>query len=310
MSNRRAYRRLFQHDAELLFAIQLATGANALATATAVRARIAELSTYFPPGLKVVYPNDSTPFIKASITEVVKTLLEGIALVFLVMLLFLQNIRATIIPTIAVPVVLLGTFGVMAALGFTINTPSMFGLVLAIGLLVDDAIVVLENVERVMAEEGLSAREATRKASLTISKAALSPSPPRPSSSPTPAPAVPAIEAAPVLSPAPEPAPPAATLPVPAAPVASPAAPGRAEIGVACPTQVRPEMPAAALRDGVDGVVKAQLLVHDGTVRKVTIISGPKVFHAAVKKAAAQYKCANQPNDVVAVQEFVFKNSD
>ena len=144
--------------------IQLATGANALATANAVRARIAELSKYFPPGLKVVYPNDSTPFIKASITEVVKTLFEGIALVFLVMLLFLQNIRATIIPTIAVPVVLLGTFGVMAALGFTINTLSMFGLVLAIGLLVDDAIVVVENVERVMAEEGLSAREATRKA--------------------------------------------------------------------------------------------------------------------------------------------------
>jgi len=145
-------------------AIQLATGANALATANAVRARIAELSAYFPPGLKVVYPNDSTPFIRASITEVVKTLFEGIALVFLVMLLFLQNIRATIIPTIAVPVVLLGTFGVMAALGFTINTLSMFGLVLAIGLLVDDAIVVVENVERVMAEEGLSAREATRKA--------------------------------------------------------------------------------------------------------------------------------------------------
>jgi hydrophobe/amphiphile efflux-1 (HAE1) family protein len=145
-------------------AIQLATGGNALATATAVRARIAELSKYFPPGLKVVYPNDSTPFIKTSIQEVIKTLFEGIALVFLVMLLFLQNIRATIIPTIAVPVVLLGTFGVMAALGFTINTLSMFGLVLAIGLLVDDAIVVVENVERVMAQEGVSAREATRKA--------------------------------------------------------------------------------------------------------------------------------------------------
>jgi multidrug efflux pump len=145
-------------------AIQLATGANALATANAVRARIDELSKFFPPGLKVVYPNDSTPFIKASITEVVKTLLEGIALVFLVMFLFLQNIRATLIPTIAVPVVLLGTFGVMAALGFTINTLSMFGLVLAIGLLVDDAIVVVENVERVMEEEGLSPVEATRKA--------------------------------------------------------------------------------------------------------------------------------------------------
>jgi multidrug efflux pump len=145
-------------------AIQLATGANALATANAVRARIDELSKFFPPGLKVVYPNDSTPFIKASIIDVVKTLVEGIALVFLVMFLFLQNIRATIIPTIAVPVVLLGTFGVMAALGFTINTLSMFGLVLAIGLLVDDAIVVVENVERVMQEEGLSPVEATRKA--------------------------------------------------------------------------------------------------------------------------------------------------
>jgi hydrophobe/amphiphile efflux-1 (HAE1) family protein len=145
-------------------AIQLATGANALATANAVRARIGELSAYFPHGLQVVYPNDSTPFIKASITEVVKTLGEGIVLVFLVMFLFLQNFRATLIPTIAVPVVLLGTFGVMAALGFTINTLSMFGLVLAIGLLVDDAIVVVENVERVMAEEGLPAREATRKA--------------------------------------------------------------------------------------------------------------------------------------------------
>src|SRR3989449_3445235 len=144
--------------------IQLATGANALATADAVKARIAELSAYFPPGLQVLYPNDTTPFIRISISEVVKTLFEGIALVFLVMLLFLQNWRATLIPTIAVPVVLLGTFGVMAALGFTINTLSMFGLVLAIGLLVDDAIVVVENVERVMSEEGLSPREATRKA--------------------------------------------------------------------------------------------------------------------------------------------------
>lgn len=152
-------------------AVQLGTGANALQTATAVRARIEELSQYFPPGLKVVYPNDSTPFIKESIKEVVKTLFEGIALVFVVMLLFLQNIRATVIPTIAVPVVLLGTFGVMAALGFTINTLSMFGLVLAIGLLVDDAIVVVENVQRVMEEEGLPAVEATRKAMGQISGA-------------------------------------------------------------------------------------------------------------------------------------------
>jgi multidrug efflux pump len=144
--------------------IQLAAGANALATAKAVRARIDELAPYFPHGLKVVYPYDSTPFVRISITEVVKTLFEGILLVFLVMYLFLQNLRATLIPTIAVPVVLLGTFGVMAACGFTINTLSMFGLVLAIGLLVDDAIVVVENVERVMSEEGLSAREATRKA--------------------------------------------------------------------------------------------------------------------------------------------------
>ncbi|MDB5864106.1 MAG: multidrug efflux transporter permease [Betaproteobacteria bacterium] len=144
--------------------IQLATGANALKTATAIRARLAQLQPYFPHGLQIVYPNDTTPFIKISIQEVVKTLLEGIALVFLVMFLFLQNIRATIIPSIAVPVVLLGTFGVMAALGFTINALSMFGLVLAIGLLVDDAIVVVENVERVMEEEGLSPLEATRKA--------------------------------------------------------------------------------------------------------------------------------------------------
>jgi multidrug efflux pump len=144
--------------------IQLAPNANALATANAVRAKIADLQPYFPHGLEVVYPYDTTPFVKISITEVVKTLFEGIALVFLVMYLFLQNLRATLIPTIAVPVVLLGTFGILAALGFSINTLSMFGLVLAIGLLVDDAIVVVENVERVMAEEGLSARDATRKA--------------------------------------------------------------------------------------------------------------------------------------------------
>jgi len=144
--------------------IQLATGANALDTANAVRAKVADLTPYFPPGLKVVYPNDVTPFIKISIQEVVKTLLEGIVLVVLVMFLFLQNWRATLIPAIAVPVVLLGTFGLMAAVGFTINTLSMFGLVLAIGLLVDDAIVVVENVERVMTEEKLGPREATEKA--------------------------------------------------------------------------------------------------------------------------------------------------
>jgi multidrug efflux pump len=144
--------------------IQLATGANALATANAVRAEIDALSKYFPPGLVVEYPYDTTPFVKQSIADVVKTLFEAIVLVFLVMYLFLQNVRATLIPTIAVPVVLLGTFGVMAAVGSSINTLSMFGLVLAIGLLVDDAIVVVENVERVMAEEGLPPKEATKKA--------------------------------------------------------------------------------------------------------------------------------------------------
>ena len=144
--------------------IYLATGANALATAKAVRDKIDQLSKYFPHGLVVKYPYDTTPFVKLSIEDVIKTLLEGIVLVFLVMYLFLQNLRATLIPTIAVPVVLLGTFAVMAAVGFSINVLSMFGLVLAIGLLVDDAIVVVENVERVMSEEGLSPREATRKA--------------------------------------------------------------------------------------------------------------------------------------------------
>src|SRR6202790_3046743 len=143
--------------------IQLAPGANALATANAMRAKIEELTPYFPQGLQVVYPYDTTPFVKISITEVVKTLFEGIVLVFLVMYLFLQNFRATLIPTIAVPVVLLGTFGLMSAFGFTINTLSMFGLVLAIGLLVDDAIVVVENVERVMEEERLSPKDATRR---------------------------------------------------------------------------------------------------------------------------------------------------
>ena len=151
--------------------IQLAPGANALETADLVRARIAELQPVFPAGLKVVYPNDVTPFIKVSIEEVVKTLLEGILLVVLVMYLFMQNVRATLIPSITVPVVLLGTFGLMAALGFTINTLSMFGLVLAIGLLVDDAIVVVENVERIMREEKLPAREATSKAMSQISGA-------------------------------------------------------------------------------------------------------------------------------------------
>jgi multidrug efflux pump len=144
-------------------AISLAAGANALDTAEAVQARVNELAASFPAGMEVHYPYDTTPFVKISIEEVVITLAEAIGLVFLVMYLFLQNFRATIIPTIAVPVVLLGTFGVLAAAGFTINTLTMFAMVLAIGLLVDDAIVVVENVERVMSEEDLSPREATRK---------------------------------------------------------------------------------------------------------------------------------------------------
>jgi hydrophobe/amphiphile efflux-1 (HAE1) family protein len=151
--------------------VRLAAGANALQTANAVRARVDELARFFPPGLKVVYPLDTTPFVRLSIEEVVKTLLEAIGLVFLVMFLFLQNFRATLIPTIAVPVVLLGTFGVLAAFGFSINTLTMFGLVLAIGLLVDDAIVVVENVERVMSEEGLPPKSATRKSMRQITGA-------------------------------------------------------------------------------------------------------------------------------------------
>src|SRR6202795_3742675 len=127
--------------------------------------------TGYPQGLRAIYPYDTTPFIRISIEDVVKTLLEAIGLVFLVMLLFLQSIRATLIPTIAVPVVLLGTFGILQAFGYSINTLTMFGMVLAIGLLVDDAIVVVENVERVMQEEGLSPRDATRKSMEQISGA-------------------------------------------------------------------------------------------------------------------------------------------
>jgi len=144
-------------------AIRLAPGANALNTADAIKARMSQLEKNFPANFKYVIPYDSTPFVKLSIEEVVKTLIEAVVLVFIVMFLFLQNWRATLIPTIAVPVVLLGTFGVLAAFGYSINTLTMFGLVLAIGLLVDDAIVVVENVERVMSEEGLSPVEATRK---------------------------------------------------------------------------------------------------------------------------------------------------
>ncbi|MEN6437318.1 MAG: efflux RND transporter permease subunit [Syntrophobacter sp.] len=144
-------------------AVKMATGANALDTSNAVRAKIDELSKFFPKSMKSVIPYDTTPFVRISIQEVLKTLVEAIVLVFLVMYLFLQNFRATLIPTIAVPVVLLGTFGVLAACGFSINTLTMFGVVLAIGLLVDDAIVVIENVERVMSEEGLPPKEATQK---------------------------------------------------------------------------------------------------------------------------------------------------
>ena len=144
-------------------AVKLATGANALDTAKALRQTISELEPFFPPGVQVVFPYDTTPVVSASITGVVHTLIEAVVLVFLVMYLFLQNLRATLITTMTVPVVLLGTFGVLAAFGFSINTLTMFGMVLAIGLLVDDAIVVVENVERVMSEEGLSPKEATKK---------------------------------------------------------------------------------------------------------------------------------------------------
>jgi hydrophobe/amphiphile efflux-1 (HAE1) family protein len=145
-------------------AIKLSPSANALSTAEAVRKKVADLSRFFPPGVRVDYPLDTSTFVRISIEEVLKTLFEAIALVFLVMYLFLQNIRATLIPTIVVPVALLGTFGTMLAFGFSINVLTMFGMVLAIGILVDDAIVVVENVERIMAEEGLSPLEATRKA--------------------------------------------------------------------------------------------------------------------------------------------------
>ena len=138
-------------------------GANALDTAAAVKAKMEELSQYFPPGVKVIYPYDTTPFVRVAIGEVVRTLFEAIFLVFLIMYLFLGNMRATLVPTIAVPVVILGTFGVLALFGFSINMLTMFAMVLAIGLLVDDAIVVVENVERVMSEEGLSPWEATMK---------------------------------------------------------------------------------------------------------------------------------------------------
>jgi len=152
-------------------AIRQEPGANALATADAVKKKMEEMSRYFPHGMKVIYPYDTTPFVRVAIHEVVKTLFEAVLLVFLVMWLFMGNIRATLIPTIAVPVVLLGTFAALGAFGFSINMLTMFAMVLAIGLLVDDAIVVVENVERIMAEEGLSPREATIKSMGQITSA-------------------------------------------------------------------------------------------------------------------------------------------
>jgi HAE1 family hydrophobic/amphiphilic exporter-1 len=151
--------------------IRQAAGANALKVADAVKAKMKEMSRYFPAGIKITYPMDTTPFIKVSINEVVKTLFIAIFLVFLVMLLFLGNLRATLIPTIAVPVVLLGTFAILGLFGFSINMLTMFAMVLAIGLLVDDAIVVVENVERIMSEEGLPPKEATAKSMEQITSA-------------------------------------------------------------------------------------------------------------------------------------------
>ena len=162
---------LFNGKPAIGLAVRQAAGANALDTAKAIKAKVEELSRYFPPGMVASYPYDTTPFVKVAIDEVVKTLLEAILLVFLVMYLFMGNIRATLIPTIAVPVVILGTLAVLALFGFSINMLTMFAMVLAIGLLVDDAIVVVENVERVMAEEGLSPREATAKSMEQITSA-------------------------------------------------------------------------------------------------------------------------------------------
>jgi len=161
----------FQGKPSSGIAIRQATGANALDVADAVRAKMTEMSRYFPAGVKVVYPHDTTPFIKVSINEVVKTLLIAIFLVFMVMWLFLGNIRATLIPTIAVPVVILGTFGILGLFGYSINMLTMFAMVLAIGLLVDDAIVVVENVERIMSEEGIPPKEATAKSMEQITSA-------------------------------------------------------------------------------------------------------------------------------------------
>ena len=155
------------------FAVQLAPGENALAVAAAVKARMAQLEPSFPKGVHWFSPYDSSDFVRISVEEVIKTLAEAMVLVFLVMLLFLQNFRATLIPTLVIPVALLGTFLGMKVLGFTINQLSLFGMVLAIGIVVDDAIVVIENVERIMTEEGLSPKEATRKAMEQITGAVI-----------------------------------------------------------------------------------------------------------------------------------------
>ena len=153
------------------FSVQLAPGANAMQTATLVRAKLQDLARYFPEGVRYDIPYDTSPFVKVSIEQVISTLFEAMLLVFAVMFLFLQNLRYTLIPTLVVPVALMGTFAVMLALGFSINVLTLFGMVLAIGILVDDAIVVVENVERIMAEEGLPPRQATRKAMSQISGA-------------------------------------------------------------------------------------------------------------------------------------------
>jgi HAE1 family hydrophobic/amphiphilic exporter-1 len=162
---------MFNGKPAAAMAIRQAAGANALDTAKNIRDKMDELSEYFPQGMKVIYPYDTTPFVRVAINEVVKTLFEAIFLVFIVMYLFMGNIRATLIPTMAVPVVILGTFGVLGFFGFSINMLTMFAMVLAIGLLVDDAIVVVENVERVMTEEGLPPKEATAKSMGEITSA-------------------------------------------------------------------------------------------------------------------------------------------
>lgn len=161
----------YNGKASAAMGIRQAAGANALDTANSVKNKLKEMSRYFPPGMKIIYPYDTTPFTRVAIEEVVKTLVEAVVLVFVIMYLFMGTFRATLIPTIAVPVVLLGTFGVLGFFGFSINMLTMFAMVLAIGLLVDDAIVVVENVERIMTEEGLSPREATAKSMGEITSA-------------------------------------------------------------------------------------------------------------------------------------------